>query len=264
MLESVLETHLLDIGSISSSVARSTFTKANIDQLAQNFLQTGGSIRPLVVKRTDLEEFAVVHGHLEFYAAVRAREIDDDFELIRGIILNKKNEALILKQYKQVYGEERSPAVAASDSTTAPVASAQISGLADFEKNLMAHVQDTLKFEVDRLKLTITKDLEAKFNGVRILIPNDQDHLDLFNHAEPRILENELARVKFGNSKLSKVVTAIIQERKKGEFTSFTDVVRRVRITKGKRAKKYRAITEESMLKILDAWNSFVSTKSFK
>lgn len=254
MLESILETHLLDIVSLKSSVARSSFSKEKIDQLASNLLKAGGNIRPILVKRVDLEEFEVLQGHLEHYAAVRAREIDDDFELIRGIILSKKNEELILQQYEQIYGDGRSPVVSSSNTTTP-----QMGGLADLEKNLVAHLQDTLKFEVDRLKSTITKDLKEQFNGVRIVIPNDQDHLDTFNQAETHILKEKLTGAGFGNAKAIKMATAIVAERKNGKFTSFAKIIERVHLENGN-----KAVTEKSMVKILDTWNSFIDTKHFK
>lgn len=110
MIENLLDIQLLDITSLSSSEPRSKFSKEEIDGLANNYLTAGGNVKPILVQRIDLESFEVVFGHLEYYAAVRAREINDDFELIRGIVANKDNQSLLQQQYNLYDSTETSSA----------------------------------------------------------------------------------------------------------------------------------------------------------
>ncbi len=98
MLHSTLGTNLVDIVSVHTSASRSGFSQDEIEKLARNFLATGGSTKPLIVRRKNTEEYDVIEGHLEFYAALRAKELDDNFEMIQAIILDSKNEKAIIEQ----------------------------------------------------------------------------------------------------------------------------------------------------------------------
>jgi competence ComEA-like helix-hairpin-helix protein len=98
MLQSILGVKFVDIVSVHTSSSRSGFSQDEVEKLARNFLLSGGSTKPLIVRRINEEEFDVVEGHLEFYAALRAKEIDDNFEMIQAIILDSKNEKAIIEQ----------------------------------------------------------------------------------------------------------------------------------------------------------------------
>ena len=64
----------VDLKEINSDVSRSSFSEQEIEQLADSILKNDSLLRPLIVKQTGIESFIVLDGHLEFYAAVRARE----------------------------------------------------------------------------------------------------------------------------------------------------------------------------------------------
>ena len=99
MLENLLKIQLIDILSVDSPEPRSGFSKDKIEALANSFLTVGGNSQPILVQRLDFDSFTVVSGHLEYYAAVRAREINDDFEMINAIIITSENEVQIKHQY---------------------------------------------------------------------------------------------------------------------------------------------------------------------
>jgi predicted DNA-binding helix-hairpin-helix protein len=98
MLESILATKFVDIVSVHTNVSRSKFSQDEIEKLARNFLLSGGSTKPLIVRPKNAEEFDIIEGNLEFYAALRAKEIDDNFEMIQAIIIDSKNEKVVLEQ----------------------------------------------------------------------------------------------------------------------------------------------------------------------
>ena len=98
MLESILPTKFVDIVSVHTNASRSEFSQDEVEKLARNFLLSGGSTKPLIVRPKNAEEFDVIEGHLEFYAALRAKELDDNFEMIQAIILDSKNEKAITEQ----------------------------------------------------------------------------------------------------------------------------------------------------------------------
>ncbi|NER00572.1 MAG: hypothetical protein F6K30_28395 [Cyanothece sp. SIO2G6] len=94
-----LPTKLVAVKKINSDVARSQFPAEDIEQAAQLIIAVEGVINPIILKRTSLEAYEVVEGHLEYYAAVRAREINPlKGEMIQAIILEPDNEKAILAQ----------------------------------------------------------------------------------------------------------------------------------------------------------------------
>jgi competence ComEA-like helix-hairpin-helix protein len=134
MLESILATKFVDIVSIHTNVSRSEFSQDEIEKLACNFLLSGGSTKPLIVRPKSTEEFDVIEGHLEFYAALRAKEIDDNFEMIQAIILDSNNEKAITEQV-DLFKEINPPLVASSTDDK----------LIEIIKNLEEHLSSDIK-----------------------------------------------------------------------------------------------------------------------
>lgn len=111
-----LQTKLVAVRKIESTVPRSDFSAADLEVAAQAILQSQGTINPLILKQLDWQSYQVVSDHFGYYAAVRARELDlATGEMIQAIILEEENEGAILAQVKFF----RSPA------TIEPIASPQ-------------------------------------------------------------------------------------------------------------------------------------------
>ncbi|MBV5260473.1 hypothetical protein FLX56_18845 [Synechococcus moorigangaii CMS01] len=255
MPQNLLKIQLLDITSLASQKPRSLFLKEDIDQLADTFLKIGGNTHLILVERAGLDEFEVVEGHLEYYAAVRAREIDDAFERINGVILDENNRQLIQAQSSFDHSIHFFQNEKDNHSSQDQVL------IANLEKNLAAHFQDQIKFEISRLEKNLSQSLEQKFDGIKILVPRDEDHLDTFNFADFKVLVDKLASAGFTGKRGEKIATAIAKERKKSLFTSFSEITDRVRLAN---KNNHKAITETSMLKILDAWNKFIDINTIK
>ena len=94
-----LSTSLIAVKKINSPVDRSTFSENDLNSAAASILKAEGLINPLVVKRLSLDAYEVVNGHLEYYAAVKAREIDPlKGETIGAFIIDSDNEAALKEQ----------------------------------------------------------------------------------------------------------------------------------------------------------------------
>lgn len=116
-----LNPSLIPVKKITSSQARSTFPSEVIEQAAKAILEAEGTINPIVVRQISLREFEVIEGHLEYYAAVRAREIDlERAEMIDAIVVQPENEAAILEQIQLLRPHQDSEKVdrTTSDSST--------------------------------------------------------------------------------------------------------------------------------------------------
>lgn len=66
--------YTVDVKNITCDVPPSNFSDDALNNLADMIIESGGIIRPLILKTTGLETYAVVDGYFEYYAAVRARE----------------------------------------------------------------------------------------------------------------------------------------------------------------------------------------------
>ncbi|MHC5823098.1 MAG: ParB N-terminal domain-containing protein, partial [Nostoc sp.] len=100
---------LVDVKNITSNEPRSNFSEADLENLADIIIETGGIIRPLVVKVTGVESYTVVDGHFEYYAAVRAREKNPrQAEMVNTFVIAPKLEDLVLKQVVSLQGIDSS------------------------------------------------------------------------------------------------------------------------------------------------------------
>ncbi len=104
----MLIAQLLVTDYISSTESKSQFSETEIEELAHKILAANGVINPIVVKQVGPLSYAVVEGHFEFYAALKAKEINPGFEEIQVFILTddpKINNA-ILEQVHLLRGKQ--------------------------------------------------------------------------------------------------------------------------------------------------------------
>jgi len=98
-----LSTSLVAVKKINSNVPRSEFLEDELNRTAELILKAEGIINPPVIRRTSLESYEVVNGHFEYYAAVKAREIDPrKGEMIGAFIIESENEKVLMDQVEAV------------------------------------------------------------------------------------------------------------------------------------------------------------------
>jgi competence ComEA-like helix-hairpin-helix protein len=104
----MLLTKLLETEYISSNRRKEEFSETEIEELAGKILLANGVINPIVVKQVGPLSYAVVEGHLEFYAALRAKEINPGFEEIQVFILtdDPKIDDAIREQVRLLRGKQ--------------------------------------------------------------------------------------------------------------------------------------------------------------
>ncbi|MBD2006865.1 MULTISPECIES: Rho termination factor N-terminal domain-containing protein [Cyanophyceae] len=104
-----LSTSLVAVKKINSNVPRSEFLEDELNRTAELILKAEGIINPPVIRRTRGEsyEYEVVNGHFEYYAAVKAREIDArKGEMIGAFIIESENEKVLMDQVKVLRNRE--------------------------------------------------------------------------------------------------------------------------------------------------------------
>lgn len=97
----LLSPEFILVKEITSNVDSSNFNDSDIQDLAELILEAEGLIRPITVRPTGIESYEVIDGHLEYWAAARAKEINPrDGERIGAFVVEGKKAEAIEKQVK--------------------------------------------------------------------------------------------------------------------------------------------------------------------
>ncbi len=100
---------IVEVQSVTSNIPRSNFKEDDLDVLADTILESGGILKPLVLKKTGFEKYEVIDGHFEYYAAVRAREKNPHKgEIVNAFIISSEKEDAVLTQVEVLKAVESS------------------------------------------------------------------------------------------------------------------------------------------------------------
>lgn len=128
----------LDTIALPISVTSSQFSESQIKHLANLFLKAGDTISPILLRKTSPIAFEVLEGYFEYYAALKAQEIDDQFTAIRAYVVPPDLESTILEQYNFLR----------SHPTSAPQAQPD---LAQIENAIANRLEQKLASTIDRI-----------------------------------------------------------------------------------------------------------------
>ena len=245
-----LSTSLVAVKRISSKIPRSNFPNEELEKSAQLIIEAEGIINPLIVREIEINNYELIEGTFEYYAAVRAREIDPrKGEMIAAYILNEENETAILEQVKLL----RKFKTTSSDSNI--VSSSTEIYSSDRVNNLEARLESVLKEikqEINQGHKYSQKYVEQKFDEFANKMPKPINVLDTFNEANAIELAEMLEKGGIQKARIKKIINSLEKERKKKQFESLNDVVNRVQIVWGK---KQKGIAEDKMLNLVDKWS---------
>jgi hypothetical protein len=105
----MIKCYFVDIKDIRSGLPRSNFAESDLEQLATLILATDGLIRPLILKESGNEKYQVIAGHLEYYAALKAKEQNiSKAEMVNAFVINDKIQASAIAQL-QLLTSDRTP-----------------------------------------------------------------------------------------------------------------------------------------------------------
>lgn len=95
----------VDVKEVSSDVPKTRFSADEIEEKAVRILESGGLLRPVVLEQTGIQSYKVIDGHLEYYAAARARELNPrQGEMVNAFVTTKGNSEVVLKQAQSLRG----------------------------------------------------------------------------------------------------------------------------------------------------------------
>lgn len=230
--------YLVDVKDIVSDVPRSNFDEVELERIAELIIESGGLIKPLVLKQSGAETYKVVEGHLECYAAVRAKEKNPrQCEMVNAFVISPKIEDLVLKQVAAITGvnDDKLPIIK-------PV-------ITDPDTTRLNNLELRLEKVIFELKSEMTKERERvddKFKEVNIerVFPSN-DPLKLLNTLKEQELYSRLKRSKIPSPEAK--AKAIIEARTKKpnqEFEDYRDVKNSI-----------KGLGEMGMLTIIDEWS---------
>ncbi|WP_414513762.1 chromosome partitioning protein ParB [Nostoc sp. PCC 9305] len=231
---------LVDVKNIASNEPRSNFAESDLENLADIIIETGGIIRPLVVKVTGVESYTVVDGHFEYYAAVRAREKNPrQGEMVNAFVIAPKLEDLVVKQVASLKG---------SDSSTKQVTSKPET--TKLEPRL-ANLELRLEKQFNEFKSEFLQErqrIDSQFKQLENLIPQKGEQsnpLTLLNTLDKDELSIKLQRSRIsGAEKLAKAIEDARHKKPKQEFEDYRDVVKSV-----------KNLGDKTILTIIDEWS---------
>ena len=228
--------YMVEVSSITSKVPRSTFSVNEIDKLAQNILTAGGLLSPLLIQQTDIEEYEVLAGNLEYYGAVRAKEISPrEAEMVNAFIVPDKLKEDALEQFKILQKSSEDGYSESRPQKSRHVGNNQIASL---EAQIDEFIRDFKRAGQQDLQ-----DIEQRIKSIQKQMLGKVDALEVFNRASiPELLE-KMASSGVKGKVMQKLIGNIEKSRQQEAFTSFTDIVRR---TDG--------LGDQRMLTILDGW----------
>jgi hypothetical protein len=228
---------LVDVKNITSEVPRSNFSEADLDSLANIILESGGIIRPLVVKATGAETYIVVDGQFEYYAAVRAREINPrKGEMVNAFVISPKVEDIVVKQAEILEARESS-----NQPIKPPVVATNL-------ETRLANLELRFEKQINELKSGFAQErqkVDNKFNEISSQIPQQIEPLNLLNAGDQDDLSARLQRSRVpGAEKIAKAIVDARNKKTQQKFEDYRDVVKSV-----------KGLGEKTILTIIDTWS---------
>ncbi len=171
-----LSTSLVAVKKIGSSTSRTDFSEEQLEEVAKLILKAEGVINPIILSRTSLESYEVIDGHFEYYAAVKARELDPrKGEMIGAFILEEEKEEAIREQIKAIR-ESKVSGVALLNNTESAVSKNQVkSGFEQQLESLFLAEMRTIKKEIEQ---ALKEQQKSPIESEKIFSQNVKDELD--------------------------------------------------------------------------------------
>ena len=208
-----LLTSSIDLDMIISPVSQeiSQFQSSQIEHLANLFLQAGGTIKPILLRRVSPISFEILEGYFEYYAAIKAQEIDEQFTAIRAYVVPPDLESTILEQYKFLRSLSAptpiSDAPPVNHETSPDLAKIEEAIAKRLEQKLNAAIEKTIEEQISASLQTIvgqvTKQLDAHLTDFRQSLSLVPIHTFLGTNNQPSNLAPEPLPEKISKSKPS-------------------------------------------------------------
>jgi hypothetical protein len=226
----------VEIESVSSSHSRSSFSEADLDLIADRILESGGLLKPLVLKKIGFEKYEVVDGHFEYYAAVRACEKNPHAAEVNALIISPESEDAVVKQ------------VEALEELLFPKQQSKTPSNTTNSESRLTNIELRIEKQSNEFKAELNREiqrLEDKFNKIESQIPQRVEPLESLNSLSQDKLAVTLERSRItGAEKIAKAIVEARLQKKQQKFEDYRDVVKSV-----------KGLGEKTILTIIDTWS---------
>jgi hypothetical protein len=228
---------MVDVQNITSSIPRSNFPEVELNVLADLILETGGLLKPLILKKTGFEQYEVIDGHYEYYASVRACEKNPRVgEMVNALIISPENEEMVVEQVETLKGLF-SPNQQSKSSN----------GTINFDSRI-TNIELRIERQSNELRAEFQREiqkLDSKFKHFESHITQRVEPLDLLNRLEQDELAVKLERSRItGAEKIAKSILDARHRKKGRKFDDYRDVVKSV-----------KGLGDKTILTIIDTWS---------
>ena len=93
--------YMVDVADITPPDIKSQFPEGEVEQLANQILEVGCLLKPLILKQTGPMKYELIEGHLEYWAAVNANKKDTEREMggmVSAMVIKSEIEGIAKKQ----------------------------------------------------------------------------------------------------------------------------------------------------------------------
>ncbi len=228
--------YMVDVKDITSTVPHSEFNVRKLEQLARSILAAGGLLSPLLLKQTGAESYEVLTGDLEYYAAVRAKEISPrTAEMVNAFIVPDELAKTAVDQFNVLHRSSADRALESARSKPSDAGGRQLANLGDRMEELMRDFKQMRQHDM--------RTIEENIKSLQEQLPTKVEPLEFFNHASIPDLAHKMTINRIKGKTAEKIIKSIEKARKEAPFTSFKDVINRV-----------DSLADRRMLTILDSW----------
>jgi hypothetical protein len=285
---------LVLVKKITSIVPRANFADRDLEKVAQLILESGGLINPMILRRNGMDAYEIVDGDFEYYAAVKAREINPlKGETIGAFILEPENEKLLLEQVQALrksaktdnlveipetgFFDENTSSQPA-DSTKNPVSFVEVPKSYENEtpqsssslEQRLTNIEAQFASQINELKAEYTRDKQVLAQSLQE-IENRINELKLPSPPEKLVVVERVEEVEKVTSESMSLLEALNTLDEIQLSANFKDVGLKLPaikiIVKQRGVRKFvsfanvvervNGLTAERMIKIIDKWQKY-------
>ncbi len=239
-----LSTSLIDIDSIeiNHEETQSQFEakKVEIEYLAHSIVNLKALLTIPIVQRTGVESYRLIAGQFEYYAFIKARELEPSLpDRIRVFIVDGKNTQPILEQVQAIKNLQSPQTI---DNNASNPVLLELGNIKSIIQSLATNITHNISLESSQLKSEMIENFQ-------VYLPKPLPPLEAFNHiSDPKVYGEVVKKLEFlGNKKAKKIADRLkeISNPKHDKFATFNDVISEL-------GKGY--ISKEKLLDVIDNW----------
>jgi translation initiation factor 2 beta subunit (eIF-2beta)/eIF-5 len=206
---------------IESSLPRSKFLETDLDEAARLLLKTEGVITPPILLETGIDSYKLIEGDFEYYAAIRAGEIDPLSETINAYIIKDEEEVEAYKKQIEVFRQQKSLPQSQPPVVDTSNVSHELQRELKYRDNML---HDAIKQMGNQIAIKISEELKnisSNLEEIKKRLPEDPKELEQQLLEELNTLPIIELKYKLTLITRKNIRENIIKERDKSPFQPF-------------------------------------------